>query len=300
MKELMRLWFLLAVGVFSVESGWAQGATNAYAEFGQLLLLHLPTAPFPHPARAEGHKYQNQNFSAAEHYQDDTVGVFIPKGFKAEGKVDFMIHFHGWRNHVENVLSHYQLIQQFVESGRNAILVVPQGPYEAPDSFGGKLEDPRGFERFMKSVLDSLEQQKILQQPTLGSVALSGHSGGYHVIAAILDHGGLTDHIREVWLFDGLYGGTDKYLAWFEGATNRRFIDIYTEHGGTKEETEKLLADRKARHSPLLEKPEAKITDTDLRENRLIFSYTTMEHDEVPHLHHTFAQYLKTSCLKSR
>ena len=70
---------------------------------------------------------------------------------------------------------------------------------------------------------------------------MSGHSGGYHVMAAIVDHGGLSDKIKEVWLFDALYGGTDNFVTW-QKSENGRLLDIYTDHGGTKEETETLMA----------------------------------------------------------
>ena len=71
------------------------------------------------------------------------MAVFIPKGFRETGTIDFLIHFHGWQNEVTNVLPRYQLLEQVVESRRNVILVVPQGPRNASDSFGGKLEDAR-------------------------------------------------------------------------------------------------------------------------------------------------------------
>ena len=88
----------------------------------------MPSAPFPHPKRADGHRHNGKFFSAKENYSDSTVAIFIPKGFHETGKIDFEVHFHGWSNHVEDVLDHYRLIEQFVASNRNAVLVVPQGP----------------------------------------------------------------------------------------------------------------------------------------------------------------------------
>src|SRR5215472_1387232 len=103
-----------------------------YAEYGELIVTQFVSAPFPHPDRAEGHKYKEEFYSAADHYSDSTVGLFIPKGFRETNRVDVVVHFHGWRNDVAGVLNRYKLIEQFVESGRNAILVVPQGPRNAP------------------------------------------------------------------------------------------------------------------------------------------------------------------------
>ncbi len=117
------------------------------------------------------------------------MAIFIPKGFRETGQIDFIVHFHGWKNHVEGVLDEYKLIEQLAASGRNAVLVVPQGPRDAPDSFGGKLEDPDGFKRFMADVMDTLRQQSGLKKKdfALGQIILSGHSGGYEVM---LGHSG--------------------------------------------------------------------------------------------------------------
>src|SRR5215469_14103254 len=146
-----------------------------YERQGTLLLEHLASAPFPHPQRAHGHEYDHKLYDAAAHYSDDTVAIFIPKGFSQNGRVDFVVHCHGWKNHVEAVLRHYQLIEQLVASRRNAVLVVPQGPFDAPDSFGGKLEDPGGFGRFMEEVSERLRQSPAvsLKAFTVGNIILS-------------------------------------------------------------------------------------------------------------------------------
>ena len=130
---------------------------------------------------------------------------------------------------------------------------MPQGPCDAPDSFGGKLEDPDGFKRFMDEVMATLRQQSALKKKdfTLGNIILSGHSGGYEVMSAIVDCGGLTDHVKEVWLFDALYAQTDKFLAWFD-KQHGRLLDIYTEHGGTKGETEAVDGHAQAARHPVL------------------------------------------------
>jgi hypothetical protein len=287
------------LAIFLIAHG--QTLPEHYARQGELLLAHLASAPFPHPQRAEGHKYKDQFFSAAEHYTNDTVGIFIPNGFRETGKIDFVVHFHGWQNNVEGVLKRYQLIEQLIASGRNAVLVVPQGPYNASDSFGGKLEDADGFARFMNDVQDTLRQKSALKNKdfALGNIILSGHSGGYQVISSIVDHGGLTDHVKEVWLFDALYARTDRFLVWWD-KSHGRLIDLYTEHGGTKGETEKLLATLKDRGTPLFSAKDTEATPANLRENRVLFLYTDLPHDDVIHKRKDFELFLGTSCLARR
>jgi hypothetical protein len=287
---------LLAGCLALTPAALAQSLPQRYAPQGELILAQLHSAPFPHPQRADGHEYKDQSYPAAEHYSDSTVALFIPKGFRETGRIDFVVHFHGWKNHVEGVLQQYELIEQLEESRRNAVLVVPQGPRDAPDSFGGKLEDPDGFKRFMAEVAQTLRQKSSLKQKdfALGNIVLSGHSGGYQVISSIVDHGGLTTQVKEVWLFDALYARTDKFLAWFD-AQHGRFLDIYTEHGGTKAETEQLMATLKRRGTPVFAGTEADAKPADLRTNLLVFLYTDLAHNDVLDKHRTFRQFLETS-----
>src|ERR1700761_4727904 len=167
-------------------------SSNLMAE--ELILTNFASASFPHPLRAEGHKHNDDFFSAAEHYQDSTVALFVPSGFQPSSKIDFVVHFHGWNNNVTNVLQKYALLDQFTASGRNAILIVPQGPRNADDSFGGKLEDAGGFARFMNEAMQTLRNRGVVTDSEIGEIVLSGHSGGYQVISSIIACGGMTDH----------------------------------------------------------------------------------------------------------
>ena len=290
--------FFLPLLVGAAVAARGESLSERYASYGQLIVTQLASAPFPHPKRAEGHTYKGKLFPAKEHYSDSTVAIFIPKGFHETGKIDFVVHFHGWQNNVEGVLGQYKLIEQLMESGRNAVLVVPQGPRKASDSFGGKLEDPEGFKRFMGDVVETLRQKSNLANKNLsiGRIVLSGHSGGYQVISAILDHGGLTSQVREVWLFDALYAQTPRFLAWIDKKQGR-FVDIYTEHGGTKDDSEQLMVTLKQRGTPFFAAKESATTLSDLQTNRLVFIYTDLPHNDVVCKREEFRDYLKTSCL---
>jgi hypothetical protein len=292
---MKKLWMLLAGGIALPATG--EDLPRRYADFGKLILTKMASAPFPHAKRNEGHTYQGQFYGAREHYSDNTVALFIPRRFRETGQVDFVVHFHGWKNNVEDVLKQYRLIEQLCESRRNVVLVVPQGPLNAPDSFGGKLEDAGGFQRFMAEVAETLRARSSLKQKNFstGQIALSGHSGGYEVISAIVDRGGLTKHVREVWLFDALYAQTDKFLAWIDRHQGR-FIDIYTEHGGTKAETEQLMATLKQRGTPCFAGKESEAKTADLQSNKLVFLYSDLPHNDVVSKRQEFCEYLKTSC----
>jgi hypothetical protein len=272
-----------------------------YAPFGTLIVKQFATAPFPHPARANGHQYQNDFYSAADHYSDSTVAMFVPKNFRATDKIDFVVHFHGWRHTVADTLEDYKLIEQFSAAGKNAILIVPEGPYNAPDSFGGKLEDTNGFANFMAEAAAALSSSGRFANTNfeIGDIILSGHSGGYHVMAAILDHGGLAEKIKEAWLFDALYSNTENFAAW-QKTKNGRLLDIYTDHGGTKEETEKWMASLKTAGTPFFTAEDSAATPENLRTNKLVFLHSDLAHDDVPMKRDAFKLFLQTSCLENQ
>jgi len=274
---------------------------ETYAAQGRLIVAQFASAPFPHPARAEGHTYDKTLYTAKEHYSDSTVALFIPNGFRETGRIDFVVHFHGWRNTVAGTLAKYHLVEQLVASGKNAVLVVPEGPHDAPDSFGGKLEDAGGFKRFMDEVIATLRARAGFRTTdiSVGRIILSGHSGGYHVIAGILDRGGLARNADEVWLFDALYGQTDSFLGWAD-RTHGRLVNIYTDHGGTKEESEKLQARLSTRGTAILATEETSLAADALKSNQFIFVHTDLAHDDVMAKRNEFALFLRTSVLADR
>ena len=274
------------------------GSFSVTATANPLILTNFASAPFPHPQRAEGHQHNNDFFSATEHYQDSTVALYVPPGFHAGSKIDFVVHFHGWNNNVTNVLQKYQLLDQFVASKRNAILIVPQGPRNADDSFGGKLEDSGGFARFMDEAMRTLRERGDIGDAKIGNVILCGHSGGYEVISSVVACGGLTDHVREIWLFDALYAHAGRFALWFDHHPGR-FIDLYTEHGGTKTETENLMTALGENHVPFFAGKEGGAMPPDPLRNHLVFLYSELPHDEVLQSHRTFQTFLETSSLKA-
>ncbi len=288
---LLSLWQLPAA---------AESLPDRFAAQGRLILTPLSSAPFPHASRAEGHTYKGEFFPATNHYSDSTVALFIPTGFRGTASVDFVIHFHGWRNTVAGTLQNYQLVEQLVASGRNAILIVPEGPSRAPDSAGGKLEDADGFKRFMAEVLTTLQKNQVLKpEAAVGKIILSGHSGGYQVISSILAKGGMAAQIREVWLFDALYAQSDRFLAWHR-ETQGKLINIYTDNGGTKVRTEEMIATLKQQNQPALLTTDEAVTGAELQTHRLVFLHTDLTHNDVVARRKTFQKFLETSCLSLR
>jgi hypothetical protein len=296
MKRLVTALFALSVFPHLL---LAQESSKRFAEYGELIITHLSSAPFPHPRRAAGHTYQKQLYPAEQHYNDSSVALFIPRGFQQTEAVDLVVYLHGWRNNIDTALGKYSLPQQIYESGKNAILVFPEGPRNAPDSYAGKLEDAGGLQRFVADVAAFLFKGAKIKTPSVGMVILSGHSGGYEGIAYALMRGGIPEKVREVYLFDALYSETEKFTYWIN-RYNGKFINIYTDSGGTKRDTEAMMEDFSGWGVPYRSVEEGAMTSSDLRNNRILFIHTNLEHDLVVAGRMQFREFLKSSCLTNR
>jgi len=273
-----------------------QSMTERYNHLGEMFVHGFSSAPFPDSTRMNGHVYDGKTYSFQGHYDDSSVAIFISKGFKQTGSTNFVVYFHGWRNNIDSACTEYNLINQFAESNLNAIFVFPEGPKNSPDSFGGKLENKDGLKILINDVVKFLMEKGKLNSPKIGNIILGGHSGAYRVISFCIMRGGLTPNISDVILFDALYGETEKFSHWIENY-NGRFIDIYTDSGGTKNESESLMNDFEGWGISYFKTEENELKPDDLTNNRLIFIHTDLVHNEVVSKRNQFLLYLKTSKL---
>jgi len=175
------------------------------------------------------------------------------------------------------VLDDYKLPQQLLASKANAILLVPQGPKDAADSGGGKLElDPGGFAKLIDEVTVYLKSEDKIHTTQVGRIVLSAHSGGYKVAAAVLHLGGMDTHITDVLLLDASYGSLEWFADWCKADPSHRLVSLFTDH--LTEENKELMG--------LLDKAklvnEAKLSDESFAARGATFMHTKGPHDQVP------------------
>ena len=206
----------------------AQPLTERYADIGTMIVTTSDHTMFPHEKRAKGHTYEGKTYPADVHYSDSTVAIFVPKGFRKGDATNLVFYFHGWRNNVDDTLKQFKVAEQLEASGVNAVLVLAEGPKNSPDSFGGKLEETGVFAKLVDDVLATLKARGVIANTKPGSIVLAGHSGAYRVMAFILTRGGLTANIREVYLFDALYGQMEKFARPLPRQADRHL------HGGRR------------------------------------------------------------------
>ena len=267
-------------------------------KYGVICKFELKNAPFPHKGRNEGYNYKNQHYEAENHYKDSTVLVFIPNYFNLKDSLDYIFYFHGWYNNIDSSLSQFNLIEQFYNSYQNAIFIIPEGPKNAPDSFGGKLEEKNRF-KYLIAELNNKLKKHLNKSINIGDIVLSGHSGAYRVIAYVLLHGGLTNNISSVILFDGLYADIEKYSFWLDNY-NGKFFNIYTQNGGTKAQSENLMNCLSAWsiNYKLLDVDQFSVND--LNNHRIVFIKSELDHNEVIHTQNQFQKFLEASNKNNR
>jgi hypothetical protein len=243
-----------------------------------------------------GHTYKDSLYSLENHYSDSSVAIFIPQNFQSGDSVDLVFYFHGWWNNIDKSIAEFKLLEQFSNSKKNAIFIFPEGPKDAADSFGGKLEETNVFKKLVHEVLHFLYGENKISSTKPGKIILTGHSGAYRVISFILNRGGLTDLISEVYLFDALYGQLQKYSHWLE-KYQRRFINIITTNGGTKYNSEEFLKDLDDWQISHYRHDYNEISLHQLLNDRIIFIFTDLEHNEV--IYPYFRLFLQSGQLKS-
>ena len=235
---------------------------------------------FPDTGRMKGHLYNDVLYNTADHYSDSSVIIITPKNFIAKKKVDMIFWFHGWNNNIDSALVRYGLSRQFAESGTNAVLVLAETAKDAPDSYGGKLEQKNTFSKLVADVLQKLVSMHVISEnDNIGNVILAGHSGAYRVMANILQNGNVP--VNEVILFDALYADTGKFLTWLIDGNDHRFINLYTDNGGTYDETKDMMRQIKNLNVPADSLEETDITPAILQNNKIIFIHTTHEHNDI-------------------
>lgn len=255
------------------------------------MIVPLGSAPYPHASRSAGHVYQKRLYDAATHYSNSDVGIFIPDGWAPRnGVADFIVHFYGWNHDIAATFSTYRLREQLVASRRNAILVVPEGPTNAPDSGDGKLElDTGGFQRFMTDVAAKLDVHT-------GRIVLTAHSGGYGGAGGVLTRGGMNDSITDVILFDAAYGYFDAFAGW-AGTPQHHLLSLFT--GDTSTGNAALMGKLQAPTPNLYVRLADSMTLAQLQTRAPTFVLTSVAHDELLQKYSWYSLFLQTTALDS-
>ncbi len=242
--------------------------------------IYSPHTSFPDTGRSNGHVYDSVLYTTAEHYRDSSVLIVAPGNLHARKSVDLVFWFHGWRSNVDSASVKYLLTRQFIASKRNGVLVLAETARNAPDSYGGKLETPGEFKALVADVIGGLKAKRIIGKKCKpGHILLGGHSGAYRVMARIIKNGQMP--VDGVMLFDALYGETDIFMDWIRENEAHRFTNLYTDHGGTRDETRMMMKWLDSEKIPYFQVEETALVPADYKDHPLIFIHSLKPHDAI-------------------
>jgi hypothetical protein len=265
-----------------------------HTEQGDVLRLHLAGAAFPHAARRNGYRYGQVQYPAYPNYADSSVAIFVPRGFHSDRPVNLVFFFHGWNSSIDDAARKFDLYRQFFQSGAQALLVLPELALNAPDSFGGKLEEGGGFSRMVSELLARLSEANVIRTTRLGGIVLAGHSGAFQVIGSILVHGDLAAAIRGVVLFDGLYALADQYRRWIE-STTCRFFSVIAADGEENTDVDALIDSLKNDCVAFKVARDDPASDPQVMGSRVVFLTSSSDHFGVVVDHDEFRRILSAS-----
>ncbi len=258
--------------------GAARPAPPAAETAGESYLrLHLASAPFPDSGRASGFQYGDSYYPADPHYVDSSVAVFVPPGYHGDGPTNLVFFFHGWFSSIDDARQRFDLPRQFSQSGAQALLVIPELAWNAPDSFGGKLEERGGFARLVDELLARLAARGVISGTSLGSIVLAGHSGAFEVMARILRNGDLATHIRQVLVFDGLYAYTNQFRRWIEQGYGS-FVSVMAADGEETTDVDSLIGLLRDDGADFRVAPDDPDQDPETLQARVLFLRSASDH----------------------
>jgi hypothetical protein len=266
--------FLALNPALAVLAQWDQGY--------QTFRMTSAFTSFPDTGRAKGWLDGDSVLRlVAGHYDDSSVLLVIPPRLKHDRKTDLIFWFHGWHNNIDTALQFYGLARQFAAANCDAVLVLPEAAKNAADSYGGKLKRKGDFAGLVKDVMEELKQYGIVQSDAVpGHIVVGCHSGGYSVVADILENGGMP--VDEVFLFDALYGRLPVFLDWIKEDKRHHFVHWYTDHGGgTDVMSDTLMQQLEGEHIDYVLTGEALLNPGQVKGNKVLFVHSTRAHNVI-------------------
>jgi hypothetical protein len=255
-----------------------EGAGNVVAGSGTTVAM--PSAPFP---------------DGLSKFTDPSVRVFLPEGYRDRGAHDLVLHFHGWNTTVASTLATHLYQEHLYASGSNAVLVVPQGPVDAPSGDFGKLMGKGGVSRLLTEVLVLLYREGKITHPVRGDLVLTSHSGGYQAVAATLDlNNQPLPKVAQIDLFDSIYGYEASFVLFvLTGGTLR---SNYSETGGTLDQNQ-TVAGYLVKNGI---KPATDATQRALRDDAPVVAFVPVSHDGTTRVEGAFGEALRWKLKRSR
>lgn len=168
------------------------------------------------------------------------VVFFIPSTFNPKKKVEVILHLHGHlfvrdvdgngKKRMEtfrDVLKKFNFGKKLEQIGRNAILVLPSSRGRNR-TYNKVFVKQHRFPEFIRSVEKVLGDGSLLNGSKIRHLVLSGHSGAYYSLCEIIKEKEVKEVIRELYLFDALYGCRDGFAEFAKKKTFKSAFSVFT------------------------------------------------------------------------
>ena len=292
----LRIFILLVVTlILNVPFVNAQDFPDKYLKYGKVYISTLNNSAFPSDDRKEGMTKEGKTYTYEENYSDNSVIVFIPNNYNNYEGVDIVFFFYGWLNSNYYSASTTDLIKQFIDSKKRAVLVFPAMAKFAPDSFDGNFKNKDVFKNYVWELIDSLNRNSLINSHSLNNIILCGHSGGYRPIVSILKTGGMENNIKEIFLLDALYGEVDIIFKWIRDY-NGKIVSVATQRSSPLKNNISLMKKLNSAGLEYISSIEENYIFSDQEIKTNIFLETNVDHGAV--LEKNLNRYLKMSSLK--
>jgi len=166
----------------------------------------LPWSQAPIAPLAVGEVQQGEGAGGATWRIGTARGAVVawrPAGYRSR-EAGVVVYLHGYFTSTDQAVSDHRLLEQFRDSGRNALFIVPEAP-----AWNG--EEPVWTS--LAALLDEVFGRTGLTPPT-GPLVVAAHSGGFRPTLLWLGE----PRLEEILLLDGLYRSEDQFRGWLESA----------------------------------------------------------------------------------
>ncbi len=168
-------------------------------------------------------------------YADRRSLVVVPARFDPAKPAALVVFFHGnLATLARDVVRRQKVVEQFLRSGLNAVLVAPQLAVDALDSSPGRFYQAGFLDQYLAEAAshaaERTEGRVSAETMDRLPVILVAYSGGYLATAFSLPmQSRTTRHIAGVVLLDALFGEEPKFSAWIAAShRNAFFVSAYS------------------------------------------------------------------------
>lgn len=185
--------------------------------------------------------------------------VHVPSGWSARAPLQVVVLLHSWGSYAmqwvasgetelragEPRIVGWGLDSRHDSARTAAILVAPQFDPRSARDWSGRLRERAFLRQLLDEVFGELLVDRLgpgLSSSSIAGITLVASSAGGFAAETILARSDLAERVDNVVLFDALYNGSDRFVAWARASERRRLVNVYGGGDAVRAETGRLVA----------------------------------------------------------